>query len=293
MQRRTLLATLGATGVALAAGCLSNAPQSQPEPSPPTSPTSNPKATTVPTNKEPDVTPEIHRRTIETRDTTCMGATGASVTVSFEDDRIAINGVAQTSTPCHEAVVESAVVENGEVILQVGFQPVGEQCIDCVGAIEYVANLEMTRIDGIDSVTVIHSDSGKRFTHTRGRETSAGTSPTNHTPDTPTEPASQQPDPDLDVILTNADDKSHEFAITIRRESGNTVYETTQEVPADSRLQIYNLTAADPDGIEAFTIAVVVGEQAEEITVKTNACYGNAIIEVTADGELYPYYSIC
>ncbi len=293
MQRRTFLTAFGVTGATLAAGCLSSSPRGDPASTPSTTATPTAVPTTVPSTNDSDGQPEILSTTIETHDTSCMSGAGGSVDVAVSDDHIVIDGVAQTSTPCHEAVIESADVERGEVILHIGFRGVGEQCVDCVGAIEYEANLGMTGTAGVDSVTVVHDATGERFTYTRDKRTSTGNSPTKQPPNTSTVSASQQPDPDIDVILTNAHDRTHEFVVTIRRESGATVYEATHEVPAESRREIYNLAEADPAGIEAFTISVVVGGQEEAITVKTNACYGNAFIEITADGELYPYYSIC
>lgn len=293
MHRRTLLAVLGATSAGLAAGCLSRAREHQIESPPPTSTPPSGRPTTGSPRNGSDDDPQIVGSAIETVDASCLGASGPGVDVSFGDERIVIDGVAQAATPCHEAVIDSAVVEMNDVILHVGFERVGEECVECIGAISYEAILDMTGIDSVDSVTVIHGENGERSTHPRRQTDSGTTSPTDQQSPPSTVSASQQPDPDVDVILVNEHDTAHQYSVTIRRESGAIVYAATHEVPASGERQIYNLIEADPDGIEAFTISSIVGGQEEAITVRTNACYGNAIIEVTAAGELYPYYSIC
>ena len=56
---------------------------------------------------------------------------------------------------------------------------------------------------------------------------------------------------------------------------------------------VCNLREASPDGVETFEITATMGDATESVEVETSACYGDAIVSVTADGELSTTYSIC
>lgn len=79
----------------------------------------------------------------------------------------------------------------------------------------------------------------------------------------------------------------------IQRETGETVYDKTHEIDAESERDIYDLQEASPKGIEAFTITAAMDGEKESMRVETSTCYGEAIIAVRDDGVLYPYYAIC
>lgn len=105
--------------------------------------------------------------------------------------------------------------------------------------------------------------------------------------------AADVPDPDLPVVLYNQDRESHVVAVTVRRESGETVHEGAYEVGGGSEREVYNLRAAAPDGIETFEVTASMGDQSGTVVVETSACYGTVLVRVTQDGVLSPTFSIC
>jgi len=106
--------------------------------------------------------------------------------------------------------------------------------------------------------------------------------------------ASEQPDADKSIHVENRWNQSVEIRIRVVREATNeTVYDETETFDPGADRDVYNLAAADPDGIESFRVIATARNATESITVETNACYGNAYVEITESGELYPYYAIC
>lgn len=116
--------------------------------------------------------------------------------------------------------------------------------------------------------------------------------------DTPTpdghEAATNQPDPDKSVRIENAWTRNVTVHIRVVRDAtGGTVHDGTYDVPPDSERTVYNLSAADPDGIESFTVVVTARNRTERVGIETSACYGDVYVEIQDDGTLYPYYAIC
>ncbi|MFD1597392.1 hypothetical protein [Halobellus rarus] len=111
---------------------------------------------------------------------------------------------------------------------------------------------------------------------------------------TTTEQASEQPDADKAIHVENRWNHSVEIRISVVREATNeTVYEETETFEPGADRDVYNLEEASPEGIESFRITATARNSTESVTIETNACYGNAYVEITEDGELYPYYAIC
>ena len=109
-----------------------------------------------------------------------------------------------------------------------------------------------------------------------------------------TEGWSNQPDPDKRVHLENAWNRSVEIRISVVREATNeTVHEGTYTLEPGEEREVYNVADADPDGVESFRVSATARNTTESVTIETNVCYGGAHVEVTEDGTLYPYYSIC
>jgi hypothetical protein len=215
------------------------------------------------------------------------------IEISFGASTVRIKGIAETPTPCYEAVVDSVAVTDGELRVEVGFETDGsEACVECIGAVTYEATVELDTTDGIDAVTVTHGEDGDQFTKGRSGDESPG-SPTGSPQTTPLGDPESEADPDLQVSLDNERDESHRIAVEIRRENGDVVYAETHEIEADSERDIYNLREASPDGVEAFEISATMDGETESMRVETSTCYGDAIVSVTDDGDLYPYYAIC
>ncbi|RLM94580.1 hypothetical protein D3D02_00940 [Halobellus sp. Atlit-38R] len=126
-----------------------------------------------------------------------------------------------------------------------------------------------------------------------GDAPSTSTSPPESTP-AGTAHASEQPDPNKEVRLENAWNRSVEIHVRVVRETTNeTVHEATYTLEPGAERDVYNLSAAEPTGIEPFRIVATARNTTESVTIETSACYGNAYVEITDEGELYPYYAIC
>ena len=126
-----------------------------------------------------------------------------------------------------------------------------------------------------------------------GDAPSTSTSPTASTP-AGTAHASDQPDPNKEVRLENAWNRSVEIHVRVVRETTNeTVHEATYTLEPGAERDVYNLSAADPAGIEPFRVVATARNTTESVTIETSACYGNAYVEITDEGELYSYYAIC
>ena len=71
------------------------------------------------------------------------------------------------------------------------------------------------------------------------------------------------------------------------------VHKATHEAPPGSDREVYNLRAADPDGIESFEIAAERGDASESVTVQTSECYGHVIVGFTEEDGLFVTYAVC
>jgi len=289
MRRRELLASVGATALAAQAGCLAEGTDggaTTPE---------NGTDTDTPTPGDRGVQPTVRDHSVETVGTTCSSGESTGIDITFDETAVGIDGVARTSNPCYEATVESAAVTGGELRVGVAFVREDGACSDCVGAVTYAATVDLDTTEGVDTVVVTHSQerAGDDETFRARRDTEASPSPTDGPGTTPITHASSQPDPDLPVSLDNRHDERHEIGVEITRESGGTVYDETHTMDPGIERTVYNLREASPDGVETFEITATMGETTESVRVETSACYGDAIVSVTEDGELYPYYSIC
>jgi hypothetical protein len=104
--------------------------------------------------------------------------------------------------------------------------------------------------------------------------------------------ATDQPDPDLPVRIVNDAEETQTVSLTVTRESGEVVHKATHEAPPGSDREVYNLRAADPDGVESFEIVAERGDTSDSVTVQTSECYGHVIVRVD-EGGLGVTYSVC
>lgn len=150
--------------------------------------------------------------------------------------------------------------------------------------------------------------SGGPAESTTQTETPAGTPTPTATPtatelsetptETPTPPDSEsalnEPDPDKEVRIENEWNQTVEITIRIIREQNNeTVHHETYELAPDGQETVYNLSEAEPDGIEAFTVVVTAQNETQRVSIETNACYGNTYAVIMDDGSLNLFYAIC
>ena len=123
-------------------------------------------------------------------------------------------------------------------------------------------------------------------------DTPATDTPTTEPTDRDGEHAAEQPDPDLAVRVENDGGETRSVSLTVTRESGEVVHEATHEAPPGSDREVYNLRAADPDGVESFEIAAERGDASESVTVQTSECYGHVIVSIDGEGPGVTY-SVC
>lgn len=106
--------------------------------------------------------------------------------------------------------------------------------------------------------------------------------------------AGEQPDPDKEVHLENRWNQSVEMRVIVVRERTNeTVHDDWHHLEPGVETIAYNLSDANPDGIESFHIIVTARNTTENISIETNACYGDAYAEIQDDGNLFLFYAIC
>jgi len=104
---------------------------------------------------------------IETVDASCGGGTEHErlVAVSRTAGGVTIDGVLQTSNPCHRAVLTGVAVTDGRLTVDVAAESTlgeGEVCVQCVGAVQYTVDVELSNADALTGVTVSHPD-GEQF----------------------------------------------------------------------------------------------------------------------------------
>lgn len=139
--------------------------------------------------------------------------------------------------------------------------------------------------------------------------------------------ASKEPDPGHSVTLRNDAAEPRSVRVRVVREATDeTVFDEARDLAAGEVAQVYDLRRADPDGIESFRVCAEFAPPAADttretsvgsvtsagsatsaesattaadsathrcVTLKTNACYGNATVIVSEDGSLGIVHSIC
>lgn len=118
--------------------------------------------------------------------------------------------------------------------------------------------------------------------------TATGTTPPDH------RAALNQPDLDKEVTLENLGSRSVEMHVRVVRDATNeTVHDGTYTLAPGTERTVYNVSEADPDGVESFTVVVTTPDTTERVSIETSECYGDVYGEIQEDGTLYLYYAIC
>lgn len=101
-------------------------------------------------------TPSVAEQAIETLGTAC-GETD-TVGVDGVGPTVRVHGTIPAPTPCHEAELVSAEVDDDTLALTIDVTPdeSGESCVECLGEIEYEARIELAGPPEIDTVQVQH-----------------------------------------------------------------------------------------------------------------------------------------
>ena len=97
--------------------------------------------------------------------------------------------------------------------------------------------------------------------------------PTTDPTDRDGEHAAEQPDPDLAVRVVNDGEETRSVSLTVTRDSGEVVPEATHEAPPVSDREVYDLRAADPDGVESFEIAAERGDASDSPDQRVRQAY--------------------
>lgn len=103
------------------------------------------------------------------------------------------------------------------------------------------------------------------------------------------------PDSDKEIDISNKFNETVDVELIVERNTtGEEVHNKSYTLnPEEEMEEVYNLKESNPDGIEDYTITATYDNQTENVTVATNQCYGGAVVEITEDGMIYPFYAIC
>jgi len=93
---------------------------------------------------------------IETVEAECSTGEDGEVEAAFEGASVIVEGSLPAPTPCHEAALADVEIEGDELSLRVDVRSTGEVCVECVGAIEYEAVVELDDAITIESVRIDH-----------------------------------------------------------------------------------------------------------------------------------------
>ncbi|MFD1597391.1 hypothetical protein [Halobellus rarus] len=105
---------------------------------------------------------------------------------------------------------------------------------------------------------------------------------------------SNTPDTDKAVQLENDWNRSVEVDLrVVRGTTDETVYGKTHTLDPGAEREVYDLSDANPDGVESFRIVASALNATEHTTISTNACHGDAYVRIDADGGLAVFHSIC
>jgi len=101
-------------------------------------------------------------------------------------------------------------------------------------------------------------------------------------------------DPDHAVHVENEHDESHTIGIQVSRVREDVVvYDAEHELAAGESTVVYDLSAANPEGVEPFKIHGRLDGETTTATVETSECYGDVWVSVGDDGELDSHYAVC
>lgn len=146
---------------------------------------------------------------------------------------------------------------------------------------------ELTETDLPETSSQTESQTTERTTATETRTES----PPDHTD------LSDEPSYDKSVIAQNFAESSEDLTVLVwHDESESLVFEDSITLDPDEEREVFRFEEIEAEfgGVESFRVSVSLANGREdEVTIATNACYGNVRIDVDEDGELLVYYSIC
>lgn len=109
--------------------------------------------------------------------------------------------------------------------------------------------------------------------------------------------AMDAPDPDHAIWVENEADTAHRFAVTVTQHVDDgpdeVVHESTHELQPKGSEYVYNLSEANPDGVERFEVTGETGDQTTSRFMATSECYLDCGIVLRERGELVVERPIC
>lgn len=111
------------------------------------------------------VEPRVVNYSTTTTNTGCASDDTGTVSVEKTDNGVRVTGAMEASTPCHEAVVDSATIDGEDLaIAMVTEDNSGDEiCEQCLGKIEYETTVDLEGRDALTQATVTH-DGGDEIT---------------------------------------------------------------------------------------------------------------------------------
>lgn len=108
-----------------------------------------------------DTQASVTDRGIETtvRDCGSQDTTSASMQVDGQD--VVVEGTLSASTPCHDAVLSEASVEDGTLRVRIDLSERDGVCQQCIGEISYRATVTVDSPSALQSVAVVHATGGE------------------------------------------------------------------------------------------------------------------------------------
>jgi len=105
---------------------------------------------------DPCEPPSISDQSIRTTSTTCGSQDTSEASMDIEDGDVVVEGTLSASTPCHDAVLAGATIENGQLQLTVDVRDRDNVCVQCIGEIAYRTTITVSDVSALDTVRVSH-----------------------------------------------------------------------------------------------------------------------------------------
>ena len=94
--------------------------------------------------------------TIQTVDSECASGDSDTADATFVDSGAEIEGTLGAPNPCHEAALEDVTLEGDTLSVVIGVESTDEICVECVGRIEYRAQIDAS--EPVATLVVDHVD---------------------------------------------------------------------------------------------------------------------------------------
>lgn len=108
-------------------------------------------------DEQPPEQASVDSETITTTERGCGNADDETTTVTRTETGVTVEGAAWAPTPCNEATLQTLLEGTTlNVVIGIEAEAPGEPCIECIGRIEYLADIELSADAVVETVTVEH-----------------------------------------------------------------------------------------------------------------------------------------